>query len=111
MLINVAKSKVVTFCRKQKVRDYKWTVAGLPLQQVTHFKYLGVMFSAALSWRTHLTSVIRAASSIGKALTRFFYTLGGQHVPSALRVFNSKVVGHLLYVTGVWIEGVTEDID
>ncbi|MCH1414829.1 MAG: DUF1891 domain-containing protein [Glaciecola sp.] len=63
MRINPKKSKeLVITNRSQTIRPHPLTVAGKPIEVVSHTKLLGVTLSDDLSWNAHVDSIVSKAS-------------------------------------------------
>ena len=87
--LNYEKSKVMVFSNSRKL--YDWNIKGNNLEQVKHFKYLGVYFQFNASWTCHWKMAINTAKISASAIARFYFSeRGNQYVPAALKAFNAK---------------------
>ena len=59
--LNVGKCVQMTFSRKLSPLSFSYHINNNPLQSVSTYKYLGVIFSADLKWNLHVDSVVRKA--------------------------------------------------
>ena len=109
LLLNYEKSKILVFSKAWKPQI--WNIGGNMLEQVKHFKYLGLHFQYNSSWVTHRKYTINTAKNSARAVIRFFYTKGDQYVPAALRVFNAKSCSQLLYGIPIWINALNQDLE
>ena len=101
LTLNYGKSKVLVFAKSWK--PFSWNIQGNIIEQVRHFKYLGVHFHYNASWTVHRKYITNTARNSAQAIARFFYTKGNQFVPAALKVFNAKTCSQLLYGIPIWI--------
>lgn len=62
MSLNVTKCKQMTLTRKKVPLQYSYTINSASLEPVEQFKYLGVTFSANLSWSPHIKNMVSVAS-------------------------------------------------
>ena len=76
--------------------------------QCRSFKYLGITFSENLNWNIHVGNVWASATKLVGSIIRFFYTKGGLLIDPVIKIFNGKVIPHLLYGAKVW--GCKDDI-
>ena len=73
---------------------------GSPLEQVSSFKYLGVLISSNLSWSPHILSICRKSRQLIGILYRLFYRHSS---PSSLfKLYSALVRPHLEYCSSVW---------
>ncbi|KAG8134398.1 hypothetical protein E2320_007526, partial [Naja naja] len=79
--------------------------------QVFHFKYLGIQFQNTGTWTRHRIQVLNSASCSHQQILRFFYTQGGQFIPSALRIYKAKTFAQTLYGIPIWIRGFKDCIE
>jgi hypothetical protein len=88
MEVNVAKSKTMVFKTGTSAPVFKWRFQGLPLETVTAFSYLGIVFSSHLSriaegppdarkftynlsWEDHFAQAVTKASRAKTVLQKF----------------------------------------
>lgn len=100
LLINYAKSKIMVFTNRW--RAYKWSCNGNSLEQVKHFKYLGVNFHYRLTWTSHWKAILNDSELSSLVNSRFFFTSGNGYVPAALDAYRGKVLSQVLYAAPVW---------
>ena len=86
--------------RRHRVPPPVFTISNRQLEEVESFKYLGLLFTADLSWTTHITSICAKAKQILGMLYRQFYQ---QSQPGTLlKLYISLVRPHLEYASPVW---------
>ena len=98
--INHSKSKVVVFSRSRKL--FQWKLGGVKIDQVFKFQYLGIVFQYNLSWKSQVLHLLNKGKTLSHALLQFFFSDGALHVPSALKVYNAKVITTLTYAAPLW---------
>jgi len=63
--LNLAKTVCIVFAKK-KLRPLQLLIAGTPIEQVLETKFLGVIISANLTWKSHIDTVCtKMAKNIG----------------------------------------------
>ena len=70
------------------------------LEEVTQFKYLGVIITDDLSWSKQVSSVVSKAKRILGTIYRKFYRFCG--TSTLLRLYKAYVKPHLEYCSFVW---------
>lgn len=100
LIINYTKSKIMVFS-KRKLR-HKWKINNQPIEQVTSFRYLGIIFDEKGSWCHQIKNSIANAQRSSRAIISFFYRKGGQYVPAASQVFVAKILPQLMYGTQIF---------
>ena len=98
--INFIKSKIVVFAKSRKLT--KWKMGEHHIEQVHHFKYLGVHFHHTLKWTLHWKQVANRNNLKTTALARFFFSKGGQNLPAAIKNFQTMLIPKLFYGLPVW---------
>lgn len=100
--LNINKCKVVCYGRDRSTQgNYHMTIENkdIILEQVDHFKDLGVIFDNHLSFQHHSNEKINKAYSILGIIKRNFTYL----TPEALvQIYKSMVRSHLEYAQSVW---------
>jgi hypothetical protein len=100
--LNINKCKVVCYGRDRSTQgNYYMTIDSkdIILEQVDHFKDLGVIFDSHLSFQHHCHEKISKAYSILGIIKRNFTYL----TPAALvQIYKSMVRSHLEYAQSVW---------
>uniref|UniRef100_A0A2D4LY96 Uncharacterized protein n=1 Tax=Micrurus spixii TaxID=129469 RepID=A0A2D4LY96_9SAUR len=72
---------------------------------------LGIQFQSTGAWNNHRTQVLNSASCSHQKILRFFFTQGGQFIPSALRIYRAKTLAQILYGIPIWIQGFKDSIE
>ncbi|XP_061466040.1 EF-hand calcium-binding domain-containing protein 4A isoform X4 [Rhineura floridana] len=98
--INYKKTKVLVFGRRYV--NHRWSMDNHQLEQTRVFKYLGVIFSDTLSWKTHLQYTKQSAIKTVGAILKFHRSTGGNLVTPALKIFEAKVIPQVLYGALIW---------
>lgn len=70
-----------------------------PIEQVTSFKFLGIIFDEHLSWKKHITMVTNKLSKVIGILHRLKYVMP-QHI--LFIIYNSLFVSHINYGLLLW---------
>ncbi len=81
-----------------KAADLNLFINGVPIEQVTHVKLLGVMLDNTLSWSKHIDNIVSVGKGIAVARKCSAF------IPSSLLkdVVQSLVLSHLEYCPMVW---------
>lgn len=95
LTINYKKTKVMAFARRPKLRT--WMINQHRIEQVSYFKYLGVVVHSNGSRRAHGEYVALNAQKSSSAIIQYMKTKGGHYLPAALRLFQAKTLAQLLY--------------
>ena len=103
MEINVDKTKVVQFRdKKQNPTDTLFKINGRILEQVSSYKYLGVIMQENLDYSMHITTLSNAAK---RALGKVIYkskTLKGLGYQTYSKLYNSMVAPIMDYGSEIW---------
>ena len=79
-----------------------------PLERVFKYKYLGVIFTADLSWSEHIQSISSKAKRLLGVLYRQFYRYSSSSTLTTL--YKSLIQPHLEYTSPVWNPYLDKDI-
>ena len=111
MSLNYSKCKFMRISRKSKPisKCSPLLLDGAELEEVTTFKYLGILISSNLSWTPHIQTVCGNARKIIGLLYRRYY----HHCDSSVlvRLYTSLVRPHMEYASSVWNPHHLHDID
>lgn len=101
MQINELKTKAVIFRPKNKPIPVHRNIFlnSRPIEIVEHFKCLGVVFSANMSWDSHINYLVGKIAQITGIIGRVRYLL---HTRIKLLLYNSLFFSHLNYCQLVW---------
>ena len=80
----------------------------VPLENVTTFKYLGVLLSSDLSWSSHIQKPCSKARQLLGLLYRRFYRHSNEQTLRQLYI--SLVLPHLEYGSSVWSPHLQKDV-
>ena len=95
LLTNYQKTKILAFGKNPKIR--RWELQGHQLEQLTSFKYLGVVLQASGTKTTHSSFIADVGEKTAHGILKFYRSQGGQYVPAALRLFKAKPLAQLVY--------------
>lgn len=101
MKINESKTKAVIFTTKNKQLPPHADIVlnGRSIEIVDHFKSLGVVFSANMSWDNHVNVVIQKCARITGIVGRLKHLLSTQ---VKLLIYNTLFCSYLNYCVLVW---------
>ena len=108
--LNVLKCCYIIFSRKRTplTPDTPLVVNDYCLTRVDHFKYLGVTFSADLTWGKHISSITHKTRKLIGMFFRNFYKFSNQD--TLLKLYKSLIRPHLEYASAVWSPHLAKDI-
>ncbi|CAB0013848.1 unnamed protein product, partial [Nesidiocoris tenuis] len=103
MLINLSKSKAMVFKKGGRpARAEQWYLDGQRIENVSHYKYLGVNLASSLSWNLHLSEKLGAvASTVGLLWAPL---LGDKAISlkAKMKVFDAAIASIICYAAQVW---------
>uniref|UniRef100_A0A8D2LAP6 Uncharacterized protein n=1 Tax=Varanus komodoensis TaxID=61221 RepID=A0A8D2LAP6_VARKO len=73
-----------------------WSINGHMVEQVTCFKYLGMLLQSLGERSAYHEYVAKLAQRLAQAILIFFWTNGRQYIPAALKLFQAKIISQLL---------------
>ena len=98
--INVKKSVILTYTRKQQFTTFEYHVHNIPLRRVSETKDLGVVFDSALTFNMHINEIVSASY---KTLGFLFRTCKFfQHTITFKTLFYALIRSKLEYCSVVW---------
>ena len=101
--VNLSKTKIVVFRNGGPLRRCeRFYFDGAQLQSVSHYKYLGIIFSSRLCWSVPLQTLAAQADKAVYALKKLNKTVGGLPVSLSLDLFDKLVVPILMYGSELW---------
>ena len=110
LTLNPSKCKSMIISRKRNpIKLAPLTLDGTPLEQVTAFKYLGILLSSDLSWSSHISTTCSKAKRLLGLLYRRFYN--SANVPAMLQLYTALVRPVLEYAAPVWDPHLAKDIN
>lgn len=92
--LNYAKTKIMVFAARPKPN--LWSINGIPLEQVSCFKYLGQVVRSNRSFLAHREYIASNASKAALVIRTLYSKKQAQTVKVALRLFKMKVLPLLL---------------
>ena len=110
MTLNTTKCIFMLVSRKNKssIPSVTISLCGIPLENVTTFKYLGVLLSSDLSWSSHIQKTCSKAGQLLGLLYRRFYRHSSEQTLRQLYI--SLVLPHLEYGSSVWSPHMQKDV-
>lgn len=99
MSLNVSKCNHIQFSRKRKPFQTQYSLNNETIPQVTHAKYLGVVFSSDLTWNQHVEFITTKA-----ARTLYFIRRNFKQAPQDVKelLYSTNVRPILEYGSTVW---------
>ena len=93
--VNASKTKVMVFGTSKRIKKlgkFRLYLEGVPLKQVSSYKYLGVTLDSTLNYKQHLASVVRTVSHKLYILSRLRKYLSDR---AALLVYKSMILPYM----------------
>lgn len=111
LTLNGSKCKcmIISRLKRNLVAAPVLTLYGNPIEEVSSYKYLGVIITNNLMWSTHIEQIASKAKKIIGLIYRQFYNWTSH--PALLRLYISLVRPHLEYATQVWNPHLNKDIE
>ena len=111
LTLNGSKCKcmIISRLKRNSVAAPVLTLYGNPIEEVSSYKYLGVIITNNLMWSTHIEQIASKAKKIIGLIYRQFYNWTSH--PALLRLYISLVRPHLEYATQVWNPHLNKDIE
>ena len=99
--INITKTKFLVFHKGRLPKNTDVYIDGQKIERVSSFKYLGIYFTAQLSFTEHVRNVIAKASS---RLGYLFFKLSLKNLPLylALQIFQCFIFPMFSYGSHIW---------
>uniref|UniRef100_A0A670J379 Reverse transcriptase domain-containing protein n=1 Tax=Podarcis muralis TaxID=64176 RepID=A0A670J379_PODMU len=91
---NYAKTKIMVFSARPRL--HRWSMNGIPLEQVNCFKYLGQVIRSNRTFLAHRDYITTNASKAAIQIRSLYAKNQAQSVKIALRLFQMKVLPLLL---------------
>ena len=109
--LNPKKCKFMIISRKRQhsITPPQLLLNGHPLDEVSTFKYLGVLLSSDMSWSPHISAICSKARKVIGLLYRRFYSMS--NMDTLIQLYVSLVRPHLEYACSVWAPASHKDID
>ena len=100
LALNIEKTKFMLFSKQPKfVPDVRPLIRNSPLQKVSQFDFLGVLFDSALTWKPHINKISNKISRISGVICRLRHILP-KHI--LLCLYNALIMPHLNYSILTW---------
>ena len=104
---NVSKCKVMNVTLKRKIVSPLYHLSGVHLEEVSKYKYLGVIITHNLTWSEHCSAKVKTANKIMGLVRR---TLGDCNYQTKSVAYTTLVRPHLEYCSPVWSPYTKKDI-
>ena len=112
MCVNLKKTEIIVFRNRGTLRNYeKLFYGGNPVSTTSVYKYMGILFTPALSWssaKSKLANQARKAIFSIKGYQKSFGTF--THI-DMLKLFDSMIVPILTYGSEIWGFKEAEEIE
>ena len=106
--VNYDKSKIIIFRNGGYIASReKWNFAGVNLEIVNKYKYLGITFSTGLTFSYALEEMAAKAKRGVYNILRFLWSLGENNPTLFFKMFDTQIQPILTYGSEVW--GLTAD--
>ena len=93
----------MTFRKGGRTKQYeKWFINGEPLEVVSVYKYLGLLFSNTLSWSKAVHTLSLQAKKATNMLIQSSIKCGGFSVAVAFELFDKMIVPVATYGAEIW---------
>ena len=108
MAINISKTKVMVFGSRKK--DVTVKIEGLALQNVSSYKYLGVILDENLNFSLQVDNAVCKAKRASSKIMSLIYGRRGIPVQSGISLYKTLVRPHLEYAMPVWANVCDKDL-
>ena len=100
LALNTEKTKCMTFHTRQKHVDVlNFAINDKQIENVSSFKFLGIMFDEHLSWKSHTRMVTNKLAKVVGILNRLKRIYPEQIL---LTIYNSLFISHINYGLLLW---------
>lgn len=112
MQLNLGKTKIIVFRNGGYLRLYEhWTYRNEPVETVSYYKYMGLLFTPKLKWtRAKETLASQAKKSIF-ALLQYQKKFGYFDYIDMFKIFDAMVTPVLCYAAEIWGHTFSEQIE
>ncbi len=101
--VNQTKTKVMVFRKGGVLRkSEKWFLYGKPIEIVTVYKYLGLLFTPGLTWSKTVNTIAMQAKKAVVKLIIYSIKCGGFPTKVAFELFDKMVLPMLTYGAEIW---------
>lgn len=112
MQVNINKTKIMVFRRGGVVRKVeKWYYKGEPLEIVTYFKYMGLLYSNRLIWSAAKRNLAQQATKAMSVLMSFIKRQRTLEIKSCLSLFDRMVIPIITYGAEIWGFDMSQQIE
>lgn len=103
LVVNIQKTKIMVYKNGGVLsRVEKWTYRGEPIETVSSFSYVGVLFTQQLSFPIMASEQATKAKRVLVALLSKLYKYGQLPRSAFFKIFDTKVLPILLYGAEIW---------
>ena len=109
MIVNTDKTKVMLFTSRKNKRslDIEISMNGEKLQNVTKFKYLGVVVDHNLDWSSHINEVVRKITHSVQSVRRIKHCL---NEVTLRQLYYTLILPHIDYCSTVWASSTKKNL-
>ena len=103
MKVNLDKTKIIVFRQGGPLRSYeKWYFKGQPIQTVSSYRYLGILFTPKLVWSKVQTALASQARKAILSINSFQRKVGNISCIDMFKMFDCMVTPILCYGAEIW---------
>ena len=101
--VNIDKTKIIVFRNGGPLRAVeRWYYCGQPLETVSFYKYLGLLFTSRLCWSMAQKNLATQSLKSVSLLKYTFHKCGSLPPKTLLNLFDKMVMPSLLYGAEIW---------
>lgn len=103
MVVNIDKTKIIVFRNGGFLRkDEKWFYKGEPIEAVSMYKYMGLMFTPKLIWTKAKDNLADKAKKSIVTIKILQNKIGSLSVHDSFKLFDTMIVPILCYGSEIW---------
>ena len=103
MVVNINKTKIIVFRNGGFLRrDEKWFYQGKPIEVVSAYKYMGLLFTPKLVWTRAKENLVDKANKAVITIKIIQNKLWSLSVHDSLKLFDTMIVPILCYGSEIW---------
>ncbi|XP_069475432.1 uncharacterized protein [Ambystoma mexicanum] len=102
LTINIDKSKMMVFSKKQRPKRYLWNLDSKKLEQVMSYKYLGIIVGEKLTWESQWSALKNRCIVSTNALSTFIGRNSGYSATLVINIYLAKIWSMILYGVEIW---------
>ena len=110
LVLNSSKCCSIRFSSAATPSNYIYYIDSHPLQNLTHYKDVGINFSANFTWRFHLESICTTAHKQLGLIRCSFSPFNSESPFTKFQLYLTLVRSHLTYCSSIWHPYLIKDI-